>query len=120
MENYKPKKAKNGIVPKNEYGNVYLYKPWMLPVGCVHLRLPKLDRVARKLGIDCPAAMVSTGRMTRSIDSSNYNRWGGLLDGIHDLSSTGSLYVRNIKKLWYKLGTRKMRRIYGKKKQSEF
>ena len=26
-----------GIVPKNEYGNVELFKPSMLPEGAVHL-----------------------------------------------------------------------------------
>jgi xeroderma pigmentosum group C-complementing protein len=29
--------AKDGKVPRNEYGNVELFKPWMLPKGTVHL-----------------------------------------------------------------------------------
>lgn len=44
-------------VPRNEYGNVYLFKPCMLPVGCVHLRLPNLHRVARKLNIEAAPAV---------------------------------------------------------------
>lgn len=44
-------------VPRNDYGNVYLFKPCMLPVGCVHLRLPNLHRVAKKLGIDAAPAV---------------------------------------------------------------
>lgn len=44
-------------VPRNEYGNVYLFKPCMLPVGSVHLRLPNLNRVARKLEMDAAPAV---------------------------------------------------------------
>lgn len=44
-------------VPRNDYGNVYLFKPCMLPVGCVHLRLPNLHRVARKLDLDAAPAV---------------------------------------------------------------
>ncbi|KAL4645960.1 DNA repair protein complementing XP-C cells [Arapaima gigas] len=56
-EEYQPAVAVDGKVPRNEYGNVYLFRPCMLPVGCVHVRLPNLHRVARKLGIDCAAAV---------------------------------------------------------------
>ena len=44
-------------MPRNDYGNVYLFKPCMLPVGCVHLRLPNLPRVAKKLEMDCASAI---------------------------------------------------------------
>lgn len=44
-------------VPRNDYGNVYLFKPCMLPVGCVHLRLANLNRVARKLELDAAPAV---------------------------------------------------------------
>ncbi|XP_067159439.1 DNA repair protein complementing XP-C cells isoform X3 [Apteryx mantelli] len=44
-------------VPRNEYGNVYLFLPSMLPIGCVQIRLPNLNRVARKLDIDCAQAI---------------------------------------------------------------
>ncbi len=36
-EIYVPPPAENGKVPRNEYGNVELFKPWMLPKGAVHL-----------------------------------------------------------------------------------
>ncbi|XP_028266530.1 DNA repair protein complementing XP-C cells [Parambassis ranga] len=56
-EEYQPPIAVDGKVPCNDYGNVYLFKPCMLPVGCVHVRLPNLHRVARKLNIDTAAAV---------------------------------------------------------------
>ncbi|XP_070501886.1 DNA repair protein complementing XP-C cells homolog isoform X2 [Chironomus tepperi] len=57
-EEYKPPNAENGIVPRNAYGNVELFKPSMLPGGTVHLQLPGLNKVCRKLGIDCSQAIV--------------------------------------------------------------
>ena len=36
-ETYIPPPAKDGKVPRNEYGNVELFKPWMLPKGTVHV-----------------------------------------------------------------------------------
>uniref|UniRef100_A0A8C4GH74 Xeroderma pigmentosum, complementation group C n=1 Tax=Dicentrarchus labrax TaxID=13489 RepID=A0A8C4GH74_DICLA len=56
-EEYQPPIAVDGKVPRNDYGNVYLFKPCMLPVGCVHVRLPNLNRVARKLDIDAAPAV---------------------------------------------------------------
>lgn len=56
-EEYQPPVAVDGKVPRNEFGNVHLFVPSMLPVGCVHLRLPNLHKVARKLNIDCAAAV---------------------------------------------------------------
>ncbi|ESO84377.1 hypothetical protein LOTGIDRAFT_132355, partial [Lottia gigantea] len=55
---YIPPPAVNGKIPRNEYGNVELFKPWMLPGGTVHLQVQGLNRIAKKLGIDCVAAMV--------------------------------------------------------------
>lgn len=34
---YEPPVAENGIVPKNAYGNVELFKECMLPINTVHL-----------------------------------------------------------------------------------
>ncbi|XP_067269806.1 DNA repair protein complementing XP-C cells isoform X2 [Pseudorasbora parva] len=56
-EEYQPPVAVDGKVPRNEFGNVYMFKPCMLPIGCVHLHLPNLHRVARKLNIDCATAV---------------------------------------------------------------
>ena len=56
---YEPPFAENGRVPRNEFGNVELFQPSMLPIGCVHLRhMPNLNRVCRKLDIDVAAAVV--------------------------------------------------------------
>ncbi|EFN78138.1 DNA-repair protein complementing XP-C cells-like protein [Harpegnathos saltator] len=55
---YVPPEAKDGIVPRNEYGNVDLFKMCMLPKGTVHINLPGLNRIARKLNIDCASAVV--------------------------------------------------------------
>ncbi|ELT98355.1 hypothetical protein CAPTEDRAFT_122982 [Capitella teleta] len=57
-EEYIPAPAHDGKVPRNEYGNVELFRPSMLPGGTVHLKgMPGLNRIARKLNIDCAAAM---------------------------------------------------------------
>lgn len=37
-EQYEPPIAVDGKVPRNEYGNVELFKPCMLPRGTVHLQ----------------------------------------------------------------------------------
>ena len=37
VEDYIPPLAVDGKVPRNEYGNVELFKPCMLPKGTVHL-----------------------------------------------------------------------------------
>ncbi|XP_048404097.1 DNA repair protein complementing XP-C cells [Stegostoma tigrinum] len=57
-EPFSPPSAVNGKVPRNDFGNVYLFKPCMLPRGCKHLRVPNINRVARKLNIDCAGAVV--------------------------------------------------------------
>ncbi|CAB1416042.1 unnamed protein product [Pleuronectes platessa] len=56
-EEYQPPIAVDGRVPRNDFGNVYLFKPCMLPVGCVHLSLPNLHRVAKKLDMDAAPAV---------------------------------------------------------------
>lgn len=37
-DQYVPPEAKNGVVPRNEYGNVDLFKECMLPKGTVHMK----------------------------------------------------------------------------------
>ncbi|XP_061474408.1 DNA repair protein complementing XP-C cells [Rhineura floridana] len=56
-EEYQPPVAVGGKVPRNEFGNVYLFQPSMLPIGCVQLKLPNLHRAACKLDIDCVPAV---------------------------------------------------------------
>ena len=56
---YVPPIAEQGRVPRNDFGNVELFQPGMLPRGCVHLKnMPNLNRLCRKLNIDCAAAVV--------------------------------------------------------------
>ncbi|KAJ8980178.1 hypothetical protein NQ317_011423 [Molorchus minor] len=55
---YEPPTAENGIVPRNAFGNVELFKSCMLPKGTVHLKLPGLNKIARRMNIDCASAIV--------------------------------------------------------------
>lgn len=57
-EKYKPPPAKDGKVPRNEYGNVELFQPCMLPPGTKHIQINGIQRVAKKLGIDCAQAVI--------------------------------------------------------------
>ncbi|XP_058078380.1 DNA repair protein RAD4 isoform X2 [Magnolia sinica] len=50
--------AVNGIVPKNERGQVDVWSEKCLPPGTVHLRLPRLVPVVKRLEIDFAPAMV--------------------------------------------------------------
>lgn len=51
--------AEHGRIPLNEFGNVELFQPCMLPIGTVYLKnMPNLNRVCRKLKVDCAAAVV--------------------------------------------------------------
>nr|CAI5861257.1 unnamed protein product [Callosobruchus analis] len=74
---YEPPTAENGIVPRNAFGNVELFKPCMLPKKTVHLRckwlfnrtlccvainmfltVPGLNRICKRMNIDCASAIV--------------------------------------------------------------
>ncbi|KAK8621401.1 hypothetical protein V6N13_067834 [Hibiscus sabdariffa] len=50
--------AVDGIVPKNERGQVDVWSEKCLPPGTVHLRLPRVFAVAKRLEIDYAPAMV--------------------------------------------------------------
>ncbi|XP_021296261.1 DNA repair protein RAD4 isoform X1 [Herrania umbratica] len=50
--------AVDGIVPKNERGQVDVWSEKCLPPGTVHLRLPRVFSVAKRLEIDYAPAMV--------------------------------------------------------------
>lgn len=50
--------AIGGIVPKNERGHVDVWSEKCLPPGTVHLRLPRVAPVAKRLEIDFAPAMV--------------------------------------------------------------
>ena len=49
----------DGKIPRNEYGNIDLFKPCMLPRGASYLRLNGLLKIAQKLNIDCAPACTS-------------------------------------------------------------
>lgn len=48
----------NGIVPKNERGQVEVWSEKCLPPGTVHLPFPRIQPVAKRLSIDFAPAMV--------------------------------------------------------------
>ncbi|CAF2136264.1 unnamed protein product, partial [Brassica napus] len=60
--------AVNGIVPKNERGQVDVWSEKCLPPGTVHLRFPRIFSIAKRFGIDYAPAMVGfeykSGRVT--------------------------------------------------------
>lgn len=77
-EPYVPEPVRDGIIPKNKYNNVDLYRPSMLPPGSVHivedellehlryagnpkiigrLRFPSLKKIVNELGIDFAEAV---------------------------------------------------------------
>ncbi|XP_052867437.1 DNA repair protein complementing XP-C cells homolog [Anopheles cruzii] len=58
VQDYEPPVAKDGLVPRTAYGNVDLFKPCMLPKGTVHLQLPGLNRICRRLRVDCAQAII--------------------------------------------------------------
>ncbi|XP_010558600.1 PREDICTED: DNA repair protein RAD4 isoform X2 [Tarenaya hassleriana] len=64
--------AVNGIVPKNERGQVDVWSEKCLPPGTVHIRLPRIFLVAKRLGVDYAPAMVGfdykNGRPTPVFD----------------------------------------------------
>ena len=59
LEPYRPPAIKEaGRVPTNRFGNVYLFQPQMLPLGCVLINRPNVGKVAKKLGIHVALAVV--------------------------------------------------------------
>ena len=62
-EPWRPASVVEGRVPRNEYGNIEC-PPFVpaLPEGTVHLRLPRVARVCRDLGVDHAVAMVGFER----------------------------------------------------------
>ncbi|KAG8836821.1 hypothetical protein FRC18_010627 [Serendipita sp. 400] len=51
-EIFVPEPVVNGTVPKNNFGNINLFAPNMLPNGAVHIPIQGIAKVARQLGID--------------------------------------------------------------------
>lgn len=53
-----PPPIENGVIPKNEYGNIDLFAEHMCPEGAVHVPYRGAMRVAKKMGIDYAEAVV--------------------------------------------------------------
>ncbi|KAK0715515.1 Rad4 transglutaminase-like domain-containing protein [Lasiosphaeris hirsuta] len=53
-----PPPIRNGIIPKNEYGNIDLFVEHMCPEGAVHVPYRGTARVCKRLGIDYAEAVV--------------------------------------------------------------
>jgi xeroderma pigmentosum group C-complementing protein len=56
-ELFVPSPVVNGKVPKNNFGNVDLYVPSMLPAGGAHIPFKGTAKIARKLGFDYAEAV---------------------------------------------------------------
>jgi len=48
----------DGIIPTNSHGNVFMYRPGMVPVGCVHLPYQGALNIANRLGVPAAPALV--------------------------------------------------------------
>ncbi|KAJ3340432.1 hypothetical protein HDU93_007039 [Gonapodya sp. JEL0774] len=55
---YVPPPVIDGVVPRNSFGNIDLYKPSMLPHGAQHIKVPGIAKIAKKLGVDYADAVV--------------------------------------------------------------
>ncbi|KAJ5569586.1 uncharacterized protein N7459_009016 [Penicillium hispanicum] len=52
-----PPPIRDGIIPKNDYGNIDCFVPSMVPRGAAHVALPGTVRICKKLGIDYAEAV---------------------------------------------------------------
>ncbi|KAJ5666774.1 hypothetical protein N7462_011183 [Penicillium macrosclerotiorum] len=52
-----PPPIQDGIIPKNDYGNIDCFVPSMVPQGATHVPLPGTVRICKKLGIDYAEAV---------------------------------------------------------------
>ncbi|KAK7048704.1 hypothetical protein R3P38DRAFT_2870999 [Favolaschia claudopus] len=56
-ELYVPDPIVDGVIPKNNFGNIDLYTPSMLPAGAVHLPFKGITKIAKQLGFDYAEAV---------------------------------------------------------------
>ncbi|KAI0821974.1 hypothetical protein BC628DRAFT_1460116 [Trametes gibbosa] len=56
-ELYRPDPVVDGKIPKNDFGNIDLYVPTMLPAGAVHMPYKGTAKLARQLGFDYAEAV---------------------------------------------------------------
>lgn len=53
-----PDPIENGVIPKNEYGNIDLFAAHMCPAGAVHVPFRGAVKICKKMGIDYAEAVV--------------------------------------------------------------
>ncbi|KAF7298687.1 hypothetical protein MIND_00815900 [Mycena indigotica] len=56
-ELYVPDPVVDGVIPKNNFGNIDLYVPSMLPAGAVHIPYKGTAKIAKQLGFDYAEAV---------------------------------------------------------------
>ncbi|KAA1469725.1 Rad4-domain-containing protein [Dentipellis sp. KUC8613] len=56
-ELYQPAPVIDGVIPKNDFGNIDLYVPSMLPAGAAHVPHKGTAKIARQLGFDYAEAV---------------------------------------------------------------
>ncbi|KAJ8944958.1 hypothetical protein NQ318_013106 [Aromia moschata] len=82
---YEPPTAENGVVPRNAFGNVELFKACMLPKRTVHLKLPGLNKICKRMDIDCAPAIEQDEiekRENEKIEKRVYGNWRKLIKGL--------------------------------------
>ena len=57
-ELYKAPPVVDGMIPRNRFNNIYLFRPTMLPAGCVHIPYPGVVTLAMKRNLEAVSAMV--------------------------------------------------------------
>ncbi|CAB3998693.1 DNA repair complementing XP-C cells [Paramuricea clavata] len=102
---YIPPPVVDGKVPRNEYGNVELFKPSMLPAGACHIQIPGIHRLARKLNIDAALAVVG------------FDFHGGFNHPIMDGVVVGEEYKEQLLLAWDKEQDEKIEREQAKREK---
>lgn len=61
-EPYVAPEVVNGIIPKNEHGNIEVWgnNQIFVPLGACHIQIQGIERVAKKLGIEFAPALTGT------------------------------------------------------------
>ncbi|KAI2794543.1 hypothetical protein POX_a01142 [Penicillium oxalicum] len=103
-EIYRPPPVVNGRIPKNNYGNLDVYVPSMIPPGAVHVKHPDAARAARILGIDYADAVTGfefRGRRGTAVfggivvAKENYEALEETVNGIADERRQAAMHARS-------------------------
>lgn len=95
-----PTPIKNGVIPKNAFGNMDCYVPTMVPKGAVHIPLKSTVRICKRLDIDFAEAVTgfefgkqrAVPIITGVVVAEEHER--AVIDG-HLLRARGRLYLLN-------------------------